>query len=506
MSARTVLEVRNLSKSFPGVQALDDVRLDIREGEVHAVMGENGAGKSTLMKIVAGVYQADAGVIELDGAEVKIDNPLKARQLGINLIAQELNIAGNVSVAQNVFMGSEISRFGLVDFRAMERQTAEVLKTLGAPFTATQSAGTLSIAEQQQVEIARALVHKSKVLIMDEPTAALSEHETERLFSLVQSLRDRGIAIVYISHRINEVYRIADRVTVLRDGQYIGTLEREEISGERIVRMMVGRSLTDFYKREVAAEIRERYLVARDLRDKRGKVRGVSFQAAAGEILAIAGLVGSGRTELARLIFGADKADAGEISIDGRPVSIQSPTDAIAAGIGYVPEDRKSQGLFLEMSSHYNICMNVIGRTATGGVLSESANVAVSTAAIRKLNIRLASRNTRAVSLSGGNQQKLLLARWLEINPRVLILDEPTRGVDVGAKSEIYRIIGEIAKQGVAVIFISSELPEVVGIAQRVLVMREGQLVADLRDDSEITQEVIIGYATGVTEPQTVTA
>jgi ribose transport system ATP-binding protein len=497
---QVILSVSELSKAFPGVQALSAVSLDVSKGEVHAVMGENGAGKSTLMKILAGVYQPDSGRILLDGSPVRLENPLRALQLGISLINQELNIAGNISVAENVFMGSELGRFGLVRTEEMRRRTREVLDLLGAPFGASTRAGLLSIAEQQQVEIARALVHNSRIIIMDEPTAALSENETEKLFKLVLSLQEKGISIVYISHRINEIFRIADRVTVLRDGCFIGTLEGAEIESGQIVRMMVGRSLTDFYKHEVSTERIEGFLKVEGFSDGR-KVNGVTFEAAAGEILAIAGLVGSGRTEFARLVFGADRRIAGRLVVDGSEIHVTSPHEAMRAGIAYVPEDRKAQGLFLEMSAHENITMNVIDSTAVAGILSPRRNEKIADEAVGKFSIKLAGRRTKALSLSGGNQQKLLLARWLQIRPKVLILDEPTRGVDVGAKSEIYKLVGEIAKQKVAVLFISSELPEVVGIAQRVLVMREGRIVADLRG-ADINQETIIAYATGVNEAQ----
>ncbi len=497
-----VLSVRNISKSFPGVQALSSVSLDIRRGEVHVLMGENGAGKSTLMKLLAGIYEPDGGEILLEGTPVRMENPLKAQKLGVNLINQELNIAGNLTVAENVFMGNEPSRFGLVDRAAMAERAAEALAKLGSSFPAAAVAGTLSIAEQQQIEIARSIVHNGKILIMDEPTAALSDRETERLFELILSLRSKGMAIIYISHRLAEVAVIADQVSVLRDGAYIGTLRKPNLDNAEIVRMMVGRSLTDFYSHEVTGTKRAGALEVRGITDGR-RVKPTSFAAAGGEILAIAGLVGSGRTELARLVFGADRRTGGEILLDGKQVSIESPGDAIACGIGYVPEDRKSLGLFLELSGHENITMNVMGSTSRAGVLSGRKNEAITRSAIDRLRIRIASPRTKAVSLSGGNQQKLLLARWLEIKPKAIILDEPTRGVDVGAKSEIYKLIGEIASQGVAVIFISSELPEVVGIAQRALVMRDGRIVAELAGKDEITQERIMAYATGVEPPQT---
>ncbi|HGJ64606.1 TPA: sugar ABC transporter ATP-binding protein [bacterium] len=496
-----ILSVKNISKRFPGVQALSSVSLDFRRGEVHVLMGENGAGKSTLMKLLAGIYEPDEGEIIYEGQSVRMENPLKAQHLGINLINQELNIAGNLTVAENVFMGNEPRRFGLVNRVEMKERAKDALLKLGSDFPVDVPAGTLSIAEQQQIEIARSIAHNGKVLIMDEPTAALSDRETERLFELILSLRSKGMAIIYISHRLAEVSIIADTVSVLRDGRYIGTLRKPNIDNNEIVRMMVGRELSDFYKHETAATLIPGRLEVRSVTDGK-KVKPCSFTVAGGEIVALSGLVGSGRTELARLLFGADKKMSGEIYIDGKKVVINSPTDAIKVGIGYVPEDRKSLGLFLEMSGHENITMNVIDKTSRFGVLSSKQNGTITNMAIERLRIRIATPRTKAVSLSGGNQQKLLLARWLEIKPKAIILDEPTRGVDVGAKSEIYKLIGEIAQQGVAVLFISSELPEVVGLAQRVLVMRNGEIVAELREKSEITQETIMAYATGVKAPQ----
>ncbi|MFA7567203.1 MAG: sugar ABC transporter ATP-binding protein [Alkalispirochaeta sp.] len=495
-----ILTVRNLSKSFPGVQALDGVSLDVYTGEVHVLMGENGAGKSTLMKILAGVYLADGGEITLEGEIIRPTTPLEAMDLGITLINQELGVATNLTVAENVFMGSEPHKWGIIDRGYMAEKTQEVLEKLGAPFGPETPTATLKVAEQQQVDIARALMHHSRVLIMDEPTAALSEREIDKLFDQIKALREQGLAIVYISHRLAEVSVIADRVSVLRDGQYIGTVSGDDMDKNNIVSMMVGRSLKDFYGHEVSETKTDRYLVVHDMDDGK-RVKHVSFQAAAGEILGISGLVGSGRTELARLIFGADRGNSGEVIVNGKSLTIRSPFDAIRQGIAYVPEERKSQGLFLRMSSQENIMMNVMQQNARFGILDRSNNDSMTLAAIEQLNIRLPNPKTPAVSLSGGNQQKLLLARWLQIQPRVLILDEPTRGVDVGAKSEIYRLIGEIVRKGVVVIFISSELPEVVGLAQRVLVMRDGRIVSDITDKKKINQETIMAYATGIREP-----
>ncbi len=496
-----VLEMRGITKRFHGVPALQNVNLTIYPGEVHALMGENGAGKSTLMKILAGAYIADEGEIRINGQPVKITDPGSARQAGINLIYQELNVAPNLTVTENMFMGSELQRGQFLDRKAMELEAKQVLESLGASFAPNDIVGTLAIAEQQQVEIARALKDKSRILVMDEPTAALSDRETERLFEVIRKLRNDGIAIIYISHRMEEIYALADRISVLRDGQYIGSLTRDEISPHRLVQMMVGRSMQDFYEHQRQTNPGPVVLEVRNMSDRR-KVQPTSFQLHAGEILGLAGLVGAGRTEVSRLIFGADRKVSGEVFLNGQKLEINSPSDAIAAGIGYVPEDRKDQGLFLEMSSRKNIGINRLKQDAKAGIVNWGAVNQLATEAVENFNIRLANLEIRAVDLSGGNQQKLLLARWLAIKPRVLMLDEPTRGVDIGAKSEIYRIISELAAQGVAILMVSSELPEVVGMSDRVLVMREGQLVGELDDSpgQEITQENIMHYATGAVE------
>jgi ribose transport system ATP-binding protein len=482
-----VLEVSGIRKRFGAVTVLDGVQLCIRPGEIHALMGENGAGKSTLMKILAGVYQPDAGEIRVAGKPVRITCPADARACGINLIYQELSVAANLTVAQNIFMGAEPrGRFGIVDTAQMNRRAAEVLKSLGATFAPTRIASGLSIADQQQVEIARALVHDSRVLIM-------AERETERLFDVMRALRERGIAIIYISHRMAEVRMLADRVTVLRDGTWVGELTRDEATPDTVVRMMVGRELGGFYEH---AQRRAPGAVRLKLTGVRGnRVHPATLDVRAGEIVGLAGLVGAGRTELARLIFGADRMAGGTVEVDGKPVSIRTPLDAIRLGLAYVPEDRKGQGLFLQQSLLANVTMNVLGKHASCGVLRRGELLNVTREAITKLSARGAGPDGIIGGLSGGNQQKLLLARWLEIGPRVLILDEPTRGVDIGAKHEIYRIIHELADAGVAVLCISSELAEIIGVCDRVLVMREGWLAGEL-DGDRITQENIMALAT----------
>lgn len=502
IKTKPVLEMQGIKKTFHGFTALHDVNITVYPGEVHALMGENGAGKSTLMKILAGAYIADAGEIRIDGKAVKMTDPAQARDLGIAIIYQELNLAPNLTVAENIFMGSELKKGGtFLDQDEMRRRAAEVLQNLDANFEAGDLVSTLSIAEQQQVEIARALKDKSRILVMDEPTAALSDRETDKLFEVVRRLRNEGIAIIYISHRMAEIYALADRVSVIRDGGYIGSLEKHEISAERLVEMMVGRSLQDLYENKHQITPGAVVLEVTNLSDG-NKVKPASFQLHAGEILGLAGLVGAGRTELARLIFGANRKVSGEIKLEGRNLNVSTPDEAMAAGIAYVPEDRKALGLFLEASSGENITMNVLDREAKAGIINSNFLLRIVNEAINNLQIRLASPSIRAMDLSGGNQQKLLLARWLAINPKVLLLDEPTRGVDIGAKSEIYRIISDLAAKGVGILMISSELPEIVGMSDRVLVMRSGSLVGEVGGSTgeAITQENIMAYATGATE------
>jgi ribose transport system ATP-binding protein len=494
-----ILTVRGVTKSFPGVRALKGVDLTIYPGEVHALVGENGAGKSTLMKILAGAQGPDGGEIKLDGKSVHFHSPHQARLAGIGIIYQELTIAPNLTVAGNVFLGSEETKLGfLTDTPAMIQHTQAVLDRLGARFRASQRAAHLSIAEQQQIEIARALFYKSRILVMDEPTTALSDRETDRLFDIVRQLRSEGLAIIYISHRMAEIYELGDRLSVFRDGEYVGELTRPEFSSDRIIEMMVGRKLEDLYPQKIAGH-GDVVLQVKNMSDKE-HVKNAGLELRAGEVLGLAGLVGAGRTELARLIFGADPKESGEVYLNGKRVEINSPIDAVKLGIGYVPEDRKLAGVFLQMSCRDNIAMNVLGRNAKGGIIDFGYINERSKAQAKALSLRAASLWVRAGGLSGGNQQKLLLARWLEINPKVLILDEPTRGVDIGAKAEIYAVIQQLASKGMAVVFISSELPEILGVCKRVIVMREGVVMGEVGGDTgiEVTQQNIMKLATGV--------
>ena len=496
------LEMRDISKTFPGVKALDRVNLKAWPGEILALMGENGAGKSTLMKILSGAYQADpGGTLLIDGQPATITGPAAAKRLGIATIYQELALAPNLTVAENIYLGVEPSRAGMIDRRAMRNGCRPALERLGAPFTPDTTVGTLSAAEQQLVEIARALHADSSILVLDEPTTALSSRETGRLFALLRKLRAEGIALIYISHRMAEIYELADRVSVLRDGGDVGTLLRRELSAERLVRMMVGRDLSSFYTKASAnpAPRGEVVLDVRGITDGGRRVHPCSLQLHRGEVLGIAGLVGSGRTELARLIYGADPKAAGEVLLENHPTPIATPHDALAAGIAYLTEDRKGLGLFLDLSCATNINLGVIDHDARpGGLLNRNAARRRATAAFHALRVRAASPAVTVGSLSGGNQQKVLLSRWLETSPKVLILDEPTRGVDIGAKSEIYRIINDLAANGLGIIVISSELPEIIGVSDRVLVMREGRIAGEVGGPGHpITQENIMAYGAG---------
>jgi ribose transport system ATP-binding protein len=496
-----LLEMQGISKTFNGLRVLKNVSMKVYPGEVHSLMGENGAGKSTLMKILSGAYQADpGGEIRIDGLALSTYNPRAAKEHGIAVIYQELSLCPNLSVAENIYLGRELKSGWTTNRKAMQNGCVDVLKRLGAHFTPLTKVSTLSIAERQLVEIARALHANAKILVMDEPTTPLSSRETDRLFDLIKQLRDQGLAIIYISHRMAEIYELSDRVSVLRDGEYVGMLEREMLSADVLVKMMVGRDLSGFYKKEHAPYDPGAVVMrVRNMADG-GRVQGCSFDVHAGEVLGIAGLVGAGRTELARLIFGADPRTSGTLEVAGQAITpLRNPADAIRAGVVYLTEDRKAQGLFLDMSVGGNINVCACVPDAHYGVLDLAHGAQRSSDAIRSLSIRVGSGKVNVGALSGGNQQKVLLARLLEVKPHVLILDEPTRGVDIGSKSEIYRIINELAKAGVGIVLISSELPEIIGTSDRVLIMREGQLVAELGGTSgrEITQETIIDLATG---------
>jgi ABC-type sugar transport system ATPase subunit len=483
-----VLELDGISKAFPGVQALEDVGFDVRPGEVHALLGENGAGKSTLIKIVSGAYRPDAGTIRLEGREVRFASPLEAQRAGIATVYQELLLFPELSVAENIFAGhAPHGRWGGLDWRTMRARAAEILASLDIhELDVSRPVGTLSVADRQRVEIAKALSRSARVLILDEPTAALGEADVERLFELVRRLRERGVGIVYISHRMVEIFELADRVTVLRDGRFVGTRDVAATTEGELVAMMVGRTIENFFPK-TPAEIGAPILELRDVSCP-PLVRDASLTLHAGEILGIAGLVGSGRTELAQTVFGVTPPAAGEILLDGRPVTIGSPGKARALGIAYVPEDRGQQGLIRPMRLRENVSLAVLRRISHASFIDRRAEGALAEDAIQRFGIRATGPEQVVGELSGGNQQKVVLGKWLATKPRVLIMDEPTRGIDVGAKAEIHGLMSALAGQGLGVLMISSELPEVLGMSDRVLVMREGRLVAEFIR-AEATQE-----------------
>jgi ABC-type sugar transport system ATPase subunit len=491
--------MEGISKAFPGVQALQDVDFEVAAGEVVALVGENGAGKSTLMKVLCGAYRKDAGHIFLRGQEVDVESPHHAQQLGIAIIYQEFNLTPNQSAAANIFIAREprqpgLGRF-LVDRRRMEWEAQEYLDMVGARLPATALVRNLPVAQQQMVEVAKALAVKARIIVMDEPTSALGEDEVETLFEIVGTLKKQGRAIVFITHRLDEVFRVADRVVVLRDGQQVGNMFLEEATPERIIHLMVGRELKDLFHKE-AAQIGAPLLEVRGL-TRRGVVEDVSFTLRRGEILGFAGLVGAGRTETARLLFGADLKDAGEVYVDGHAVEIRSPADAVKAGIGLVPEDRTNQGLVLRLSVSDNIVLPTLDRYARAGLwMDRRALRNTAQDYVDKLNIRTPSLEQKAMLLSGGNQQKTVVAKWLASHLEVLIMDEPTRGIDVGAKAEVHALMSQLAQAGMGIIMISSELPEILGMSDRVLVMAEGRVMAVL-ERAEATQETIMAYAGG---------
>ena len=487
-----VLQLDGVVKSFPGVKALKGVSFDVTAGEVHALLGENGAGKSTLIKIMSGVYAPDAGRLLIDGNPVTLDGPHAARAAGIATIYQELLLFPELSVAENIFMGhAPRTRFGGLDWPAMRARGRKLLASLDiTDLDVDQIVGTLSVGNRQRVEILRALSQDARVLIMDEPTAALTEHDVQRLFRIVRRLRERGVGIVYISHRMEEIFLLADRVSVLRDGAYIGTRAVSETDSGELIQMMVGRRIENLFPK-VTVAIGAPVLEVRQL-TRLPRTRGISLTVHAGEIVGLAGLVGSGRSELAQTVFGITPATGGEILVEGRAARVASPADAVALGIAYVPEDRGTQGLVRAMNVRENMSLSVLRAMSHGGFIDEGAETRLADAGVAQFSIRTASIETIANKLSGGNQQKIVLGKWLATKPRVLILDEPTRGIDVGAKAEIYRLMGELAGQGLAILMISSELPEVLGMSDRVLVVREGRIVLEL-PRIEATQERVAG-------------
>jgi rhamnose transport system ATP-binding protein len=492
MTERIVLT--GIAKRFGATAALDDVAMDLRAGEIHGLVGENGAGKSTLVKILAGVHQPDAGTILLDGAPVTIADPATARSLGIAVVHQEPKLFPDLSVAENVFLAAPPrGAFGSIAWGQMRSAAAALFEQLDVRIDVSAPVRGLSMADQQLIEIAKALSFEARVLILDEPTASLSAHEVERLFTIVHRTRDRGVAVLFVSHRLDEVFMLCDRATVLRDGRHVVTAATAELTTGDLVRYMVGRSVTLFPKGEAA--IGEVLLEVRGLSDATA-FRDVSFSVRAGEIVGLAGLVGAGRTEIARVLFGIEPRTAGEVLLRGAPVQFSSPSAALRAGVAYVPEDRHQDGLILDFSITENVSLPILGRLFPRLLVRGATERAIATRYSDRLRIRSTGVDQLVEALSGGNQQKVVIAKWLAAEPRVLILDEPTRGIDIGAKVEVHRIISELAASGLGIILISSDLPEVLAMSDRVVVLHEGRVSAEI-SRAEATEEHVMFAATG---------
>lgn len=499
-----LLRMSGISKSFPGVRALQNVDLSVQAGECLALVGENGAGKSTLMKILSGVYAPDEGTIEIDGRTVVPSNPHHAQQLGVSIIYQEFNLFPNMSIEENIFIGREPNRSGIVDRAQMRESALGYLRQVGVDLDPRSMVRDLSVAQQQMVEIAKALSYNARIVIMDEPTSALTDTEVRALFEIIRGLKARGLGIVFVSHRLEEIFEICDRITVLRDGRNAGELSTATATPDQVVRMMVGREMTDLFQKENSSTSDQVVLEVRGL-SRRGTQRddskvvldGVDLQVRSGEIVGLAGLVGSGRTEVARAIFGADPFDSGEIYLDGQRVHVKSPAEAIGKGIALAPEDRKLQALVLALAIRENIALPNLGRLSRLGFVRRREERALADRYIHALSVRTPSMEQKVINLSGGNQQKVVLAKWLALNPKVLIVDEPTRGIDIGAKAEVHSLLSQLAAQGVAILMISSELPEILGMSDRIYVMREGKITGVL-DRSEATEERVMELATGV--------
>jgi ribose transport system ATP-binding protein len=489
------IEMKGIDKAFGSNQVLKNAGFFLKDGEVHALMGETGAGKSTLMKILTGVYTRDAGTVLVDGKEVVYKNPQEAEKAGIVFIYQELNVLFDLTVEENLFMGKEITKgFGICDKKAMRAKAQEVMDKMGVNIPVDAVMSDLSVGQQQMVEICKALMADAKVIIMDEPTAALTASETRGLFEVINSLRKKGVSIVYISHRMEEIFELCDRITVLRDGEYVGTENIAEIDLDHVVQMMIGRTIGERFPK------RESHIGAEVLRVEgltSGKLfKDVHFDVKAGEVLGVSGLMGAGRTEIMQALFGNLPLDSGKIFIDGKEVTIKNPRQAIANGIGFITEDRKVEGLLLEKSIAENIHIANLGKVSNGFVLNKEKQLNLVKKGIEEFKVRCFGPEHECGNLSGGNQQKIVLAKWVYTDPKILILDEPTRGVDIGAKKEIYNIINQMAADGVAVIMVSSELPEVLGMSDRIAVVHEGKITGIL-DAAEADQAKVMTLATG---------
>jgi inositol transport system ATP-binding protein len=494
LSTEYILELENISKEFPGVKALDDIALKVRKGTVHALMGENGAGKSTLMKIIFGIYTPNKGIIRFKGQEIKLSGSKDALSRGISMIHQELNPVPQMTVAENIFLGREKTYgFGLLNRKKMVAETKKLFETLKIDIDPNAKMVDLSIANMQIVEIATAVSYDADLIIMDEPTSAITDKEVEHLFEMIRSLKEKGVSIIYISHKMDEIFQICDDITVFRDGKYVDSKPASQLNQEMLIQMMVGREIKQVFHKE-HADIEEVVLSVRNL-SRKGKFKDFSFEVRKGEIVGIAGLMGSGRTEVIESVFGIYPADTGEIHIRGKKVSIKSPQDAIKQKMGLLTEDRKITGAFLPISIRDNMIMSNIDnfRSKLGYIKSKLVNDTCALF-VQRLNIKTPSLNQLIMNLSGGNQQKVLLARWLLNNPDILILDEPTRGIDVGAKAEIHKLMSRLAQTGKAIVMISSEMPEVLGMSDRIIVMHEGQKKGELTRE-EASQEKIMEMA-----------
>jgi ribose transport system ATP-binding protein len=491
-----VVRLRGVSKEFPGVKAVDRVDLEILPGEVHALAGENGAGKSTLMKILSQVERPTEGELQISGEKVAFHGPGYAQSLGVAMVYQEFALAPHLSVAENLFLGREPARAGFINRRSEKEKAGELLGRVGLEIDSNRLVSGLTVAEQQRLEIAKALAIEAKVLILDEPTATLAEREIEGLFEVMREMASRGIAILYISHRLDEIFRIADRVTVMRDGNVVETKPTSELTEEELVNLMVGREVGNLYPKP-EAEIGEVLLRVEGI-SREGVLKDCSFEVRSGEILGFAGLVGAGRTELARAVFGADPVDSGRVELEGREIQVKSPQAAIAAGIGYLTEDRKGAGLALQLGIDHNITLANVP-VAMAGFLDLGAEQRVARDRSEQLDIQTPTIKRKVQVLSGGNQQKVVVAKWLETHARALFFDEPSRGIDVGAKAEMFGLIGDLAKEGRGIVLISSYLPELLNMCDRILVMRDGR-VAGVLEREEFSEERIVSLATGVEE------
>lgn len=493
MMREELFRMENICKSFPGVKALDGVSLQVNKGEVHGLVGENGAGKSTLMKIMTGVHKADSGKIFIENEEVTIDSVKKAQELGVSIIFQELNLFPHLTIADNIFVGRPPMKGGFIADKQMYKEAQAILEDLGINLSAKTVVGTLSVAQQQMVEIAKAISYNSKILVLDEPTAALSEKEIEQLFVIIHRLQEKGVGMVYISHRMDELEKICERVTIIRDGQYIGTHNYKDLTVDKLVNLIVGRPLDDKYPK-YERKIGEKFLEVKNLKSKCG-VEVDELHVKKGEILGLAGLMGAGRSEIVRAIFGADKSTK-EVYLDGKPVEINSVIQAVKAGFGYATENRKYDGLALSLDVNFNTNMAHLRDLAKFGVLNDKEAKRNSLDYVKKLSIKTPSIRQTVNNLSGGNQQKIVLAKWLCNDVKVLIVDEPTRGIDVGAKYEVYELFNQLSDQGVSIIMISSELPELLGMSDRIMVVHEGKINGEFVT-KDTNQEELLYYAAG---------